>query len=119
MESVDAGCVPDVALADEAHRPVRRTAEHLRIDLVLVASGFDDAESLGYDLWASERGCSTGTGFLPSDAFASLSRLERCLDRCLLAPGAEEIISAPLDGHVLPDLLRHAARTLASNVMRR
>lgn len=114
VESVDAGCVADVTLADEAHRPVRRTAEHLRIELVLVASGLDDVESLGYDRWAAEQGCSPGMGFLPSDAFASLPGLQRCLDRCRIAPDAEEVISAPLEGRVSPDLLRHAARTLAA-----
>lgn len=103
----------------ESHRPLLNTASHLRLDVVLVASGLDDVERLDYDCWASDRGCSPGLGFLPKEAFDSLSALERCLDRDLLAVDTDEVIAAPLDTNVSVDLLRHASRALDSRVRQR
>lgn len=117
VESLDDGRVPDATLADEAHRPVLRTAEHLRVDLVLIAIGLDDVESLDYNRWASDRGCSSGLGFLPKEAFDSRPELERYLDRLRIGPDTAEVTTAPLDAGVSPDLVRHAARALAQVVV--
>ena len=103
----------DADTAAEAHRPLLNAAAHLRIDLVLVASGLDDVESLGYKDWASGRGCSPGLGFLPAEAFNSAAALERELDRIRAAGDAGEAITAPLDAGVSPELVRHASRVLS------
>lgn len=108
----------DEDAAAEAHRPLLNAAAHLRIDLVLVASGLDDVASLGYGDWASGRGCSPGLGFLPKEAFESRSQLERCLDRLADGSGTAEVITAPLDAGVVPDLVRHASRALAGSAAR-
>ncbi|MDE0657868.1 MAG: hypothetical protein OXH58_14950 [Acidimicrobiaceae bacterium] len=112
VEDTIAPPVGDAAAA-ESHRPLLNAAAHLRIDLVLVASGLDDVASLGYGDWASGRGCSPGLGFLPKEAFESRSQLERCLDRLADGSGTAEVISAPLDHAVSTDLVRHAARVLS------
>lgn len=104
--------------AAEAHRPLLNTAAHLRINLVLVACGLDDAASLGYDYWASDRGCSPGLGYLPAEAFDSAVALERWLDRSRATGGFEEVITAPLAGNVSPGLVRQAALALAKVVAR-
>ena len=96
--------------AAEAHRPLLNAAAHLRIDLALVASGLDDVASLGYDCWASGQGCSPGLGYLPADAFDSAAALEGWLDRIR---AAGEVITAPLEANVAPDVVRHASRALA------
>ena len=113
VEAADAGDCVDAEMALEAHRPIRRAAHHLRMDLVLVTSDPDSAESLGYERWVSDRGCSPGLGFLCSEALESLPELQLCLDCQLGAAGADEVITAPLDASVSPDLLRHASRVLA------
>jgi len=104
--------------AAESHRPLLNAAAHLRVDLVLVASGLDDGGSLGYDRWTSGRGCSPGLGFLPAEAFDSAAALERVLDRNRAAGDAGEVITTPLDDSVSPDVVRHAARSLARVVAR-
>ena len=103
----------DEDAAAEAHRPLLNAAAHLRIDLVLVASGLDDVASLGYEDWASDRGCSPGLAFLPADAFDSAAALERELDRIRAAGDPSEAITAPLDAGVSPELVRHASRVLS------
>ena len=100
----------DAAL--ESHRPLLNAAAHLRMELVLVASDTDVAASFGYNYFASSRGRSPGLAFLPREAFHSLSDLQQCLDRHRDAAGADEVITAPLDDRVSPDLLRHASRVL-------
>lgn len=104
--------------AVEAHRPLLNAAAHLRIDLVLVAGGLDDGASLGYDRWASGRGCSPGLGFLPVEAFDSAAALERWLDRSRAAGDPVEVITPPLDAGVSPDRVRQASRALAHVVAR-
>ncbi|MXZ54476.1 MAG: hypothetical protein F4Z34_14975 [Acidimicrobiaceae bacterium] len=99
--------------AAESHRPLLNAATHLRIDLVLVASGLDDAASLGYDCWASGRGCSPGLGYLPANAFDSAAALERWLDGIRAAGDPGEVITAPLDADVAPDVVRLGSRALA------
>ena len=100
----------------ESHRPLLNAAAHLRIDLVLVASGLDDVASLGYDCWVSGRSCSPGLGFLPAEGFDSAAALERWLGRTRAAGDLREVITAPLDVGVSPDLVRQASRVLAQVV---
>ena len=104
--------------AVEAHRPLLNAAAHLRIGLVLVASNLDGVESLGYDCWASDRGCSPGLGYLPSQAFDSLAVLDRWLDQSRSVGDPGEVVTAPLASGVSPDLVRHAARSLTRVVAR-
>ena len=103
--------------AAEAHRPLLNAAAHLRIELVLVASGLAGVASLGYDCWVSSRGCSPGLGLLPVEAFASAAALERELDRIRAAGDPSEVITAPLGAGVLPQLVRQASRALARAVV--
>ena len=103
----------DEDAAADAHRPLLNAAAHLRIELVLVASGLDDAASLGYERWASTRGCSPGLGFLPAEAFGSAAALERELDRIRSDGDPSEAITAPLGAGLSPDLVRHASRVLS------
>ena len=117
VEEAAASWAGDQAAA-EAHRPLLNAAAHLRIDLVLVASGLDDVESLGYDRWVSEMGCSPGLGYLTAEAFDSAAALERGLDRIRAAGEPEEVVTAPLAGSVSPGLVRQAARALAQVVAR-
>ena len=120
VESMDAGDSVAAELLVEAHRPILRSAHHLRTDVLLAmtVAGAAPPSSLGYDCWASGRGCSPGLGFLPADAFDSAAALERWLDRTRGAGGLEEIITAPLAGSVSPGLVRQAARALAQVVAR-
>ena len=117
VENATASWAGDKAAA-ESHRPLLNAAAHLRIDLVLVASGLDDVASLGYDFWVSGRGCSPGLGFLPKKAFDSRAELERGLDRLGAGADAAEVITEPLDNGVSPDWVRHASRVLAQVVAR-
>ncbi len=117
MEDVGPSPVSADAAA-ESHRPLLNAAAHLRIDLVLVSSGLDDVASLGYDCWASDRGCSPGLGYLPAAAFVSAVALERWLDRTRAAGYAGEVVTAPLAAGVSPELSRHAARALAGTAAR-
>ena len=107
----------DEEAAAEAHRPLLNAAAHLRIDLVLVASGLAGVASLGYDCWVSSRGCSPELGLLPVEAFASAAALERELDRIRAAGDPSEVITAPLGAGVSPQLVRHASRALARAVV--
>ena len=119
VESVDAGDSVATELLVEAHRPILRSAHHLRTDvlLVLTASGAALPSSFGYDRWASDRDCSPGLGFLPAEAFDSAAALERELDRVRAAGDPSEVVTAPLDAGVSPDLVRHASRALAKAVV--
>lgn len=126
----------------EAHEPILRTAEHLRLDVLLIgapasgargdgtgaaaagaadrdpsadglAAGCDPAR-LGYERWAGSGGCSEGLVFLPPAVFESVAMLDRCLDerRAELA-GAAEAITAPLGPDADPAAVRAAAGRLA------
>ena len=126
----------------EAHEPILRTAEHLRLDILLIgtpasgargdgtgaaaagaadrdpsadglAAGCDPAR-LGYERWAGSRGCSEGLVFLPPAVFESVVMLDRCLDerRAELA-GAAEAVTAPLGPGTDPAAVRAAAGRLA------
>lgn len=126
----------------EAHEPILRIAEHLRLDVFLVvttasgaagggtsaaatgaagrapsangtATGCDPAR-LGYERWAGPGGCSDGLAFLPSAVFESPVALNRGLDesRSELA-AAHEAITAPLGPDTDPAAVRAAAARLA------
>ena len=123
----------------EAHEPILRTAEHLRLDVLLIgvpasgargdgtgagaadrdpsadglAAGCDPAR-LGYERWAGSGGCSEGLVFLPPAVFESVAMLDRCLDerRAKLA-GAAEAVTAPLGPGTDPAAVRAAAGRLA------
>ena len=119
VESVDAGDSAAAELLVEAHRPVLRSAHHLRTEVLLVTTtgAAVPPSSLGYGRWASGRGCSPGLGYLPAEAFDSAAALERWLDRIRAAVQPEEVITGPLDGSVSPGLVRQAARALAKAVV--
>lgn len=116
VEDATTAWAGDDAAAD-AHRPLLNAAAHLRMELVLVASGLEKVTSLGYEDWASDRGCSPGLGFLPAEAFDSAAALEHWLDRFQTLGDVEEVITAPLDPDVAPDLVRYASRALARAVV--
>ena len=104
--------------AVESHRPLLTAAAHLRMELVLVAGDLDDAGSFGYESFVSRRGCSQGLGLLAEEAFDSPAELELCLDRHRAGTVPEEVITAPLDDRVSPDLLRRASGVLSGEVAR-
>ena len=108
VETDRPGLDPDRAA--EAHEPILRTAEHLRLDVFLVmppAAGAADLDlsrtgdiagaaagdpsatgpvpachpaGLGYKRWASPDGCSEGLAFLSAGVFESTAAVDRCLD---------------------------------------
>ena len=126
----------------EAHEPILRTAEHLRLDALLIvasasgavsdgpgaaaanaagpapsaagpAAGCDPAR-LGYERWAGPGGCSDGLAFLPAGVFESAAALNRGLDerRAELA-AADKAITAPLGPGADPAAVRAAVARLA------
>lgn len=128
----------------EAHEPILRTAEHLRLDVLLIvaptsgatgdgtgaaAAGAVDRDSsadgrvagcdpaqLGYKHWAAPDGCSEGLAFLSACVFESTAALNRGLEerRAELA-GAAEAVTAPLGPDADPAAVRAAAARLAEN----
>ena len=108
VEAEHSGLDPDRAA--EAHEPILRTAEHLRLDVLLVAS----PARLGYERWAGPGGCSEGLAFLPSAVFESPVALNRGLDerRAELA-GAAEAVTVLLGPGTDPAAVRAAAARLA------
>ena len=104
--------------AAESHRPLLNAAAHLRMDLVLIATGLEDVESLDYDRWACAGGCSPGLGFLRAEAFDSASTLDHWLDRIRACGDLGEVITPPLDAGVSPELVRHASWVLSGEVAR-
>lgn len=128
----------------EAHEPILRTAEHLRLDVLLIvaptsgatgygtgaaAAGAVDRDSsadgrvagcdpaqLGYKHWAAPDGCSEGLAFLSAGVFESTAALNRGLEerRAELA-GAAEAVTAPLGPDADPAAVRAAAARLAEN----
>lgn len=112
VESADAGRLPGADLVDEAHRPVLRAAEHLRIDVLLLVTSSCRSRfaSLGYRLWAAPDGCADGLAFLPAAAFCSDRALAGCIEDGRVAlVQASEAVTAPLGPGVDPGLLRQAA----------
>lgn len=107
----------DTDRAAEAHEPILRTAEHLRLDVFLIVTPADTCypARLGYERWASPGGCSAGLAFLPATAFESATALDRCLDgrRTELARAAEAV-AGPLGSDADPAAVRAAARLAES-----
>jgi len=126
----------------EAHEPILRTAEHLRLNVFLVvttasgaagdgpgaaatgaagrapsangtATGCDPAR-LGYERWAGPGGCSDGLAFLSAGIFESAAALNRGLDerRAELAEAAMAV-AAPLGPGTDPAAVRAAVARLA------
>ena len=114
VETDRPGLDPDRAA--EAHEPILRTAEHLRLDVFLVVTpaGACRPAGLGYKRWASPDGCSEGLAFLPASVFESPAALNCCLDerRAELAE-ATEAVAASLGPHADPAAVRSAAVRLA------
>lgn len=119
----------DLERTAEAHEPILRTAEHLRLDIFLIADPAADAPDrnpsaagatgcdparLGYERWASPSGCSEGLAFLPAGVFESSAAVDRCLDehRDELAE-ADEAVTAPFGPAADPAAVRFAAARLA------
>jgi len=128
----------------EAHEPILRTAEHLRLDVLLIVAPTSDATGdgtgaaaagavdrdpsadgrvagcdpaqLGYKHWAAPDGCSEGLAFLSAGVFESTAALNRGLEerRAELA-GAAEAVTAPLGPDADPAAVRAAAARLAEN----
>ena len=140
VETECLGLEPDQVA--EAHEPILRIADHLRIDVLLIAvpasgatgTGVSAASAgtasrnssnagpaagcdpvrLGYERWAAPGGCSEGLAFLPAGVFESPAALDRGLDerRAELA-GAAEAVTAPLGPGTDPAAVRAAAVRLA------
>lgn len=102
----------DPAVAAELHGPLVKVAAHLRLGVVLVCTGKTPAEDLGYGRWVSSGGSSPGLGFLPDEAFGSQRHLRRALARASDGLDDCEMVTAPLDDRVAPDLVRMAAAML-------
>ena len=102
----------DDDLAIEAHQPIIRAAEHLRVDLLLVATGtaIRSPVALGYRKWASVSGCSEGLRLVPADAFESAEALALHVEtqRAELR-GTTEVVTGPLRPDVAPEVVRSAA----------
>lgn len=102
----------DASIAAEMHRPLRRAADHLRVGVLLVATGpiagVPAPAELGYARWASPEGCADGLGFLPAAAFRSDRDLSRWVRRTPQVAHAAEVVTAPLDPTVSPEQIRSA-----------
>ena len=102
-------------LAVEAHRPIVRSAGHLRVEVLLVStlavSGA--AARPAYERWVGPDRCSDGLAFLPSAAFASTALVARCVDHHgIRLASAETVLTAPLGPDADPGVVRHAAGLL-------
>lgn len=127
VEAVRPGLDPDRAA--EAHEPILRTAEHLRLDIFLIADPAADAPGcnpsaagatgcdparLGYERWVSPGGCSEGLAFLSAGVFESFVSLDRCFDeRQDELAEADEAVTASLGPNANPAAVRAAAVRLA------
>ena len=100
----------------EAHEPILRTAEHLRLDVFLVMTPAEACHParLGYKRWAAPAGCSEGLAFLPASLFESPAAASSGLDerREELARAAEAV-TAPLGPDADPAAVRVVAARLA------
>ena len=117
VEQVNGGGWFDATLAAEMHRPILRAADHLHVDLVLVAigqaSGAVSPGTLGYPSWVSPDGCSDGLAFLPSAVVESPEALDRWIGPRAGLAEAAEVVTAPLGPSVRPDVMRSAAALIA------
>ena len=106
----------DASIAAEMHGPPRRAADHLHVDVLLVATGpiagVSAPAELGYSRWVSPQGCSDGLGFLPAAALRSDRTLSRWVRRTPQAADCGEVVTAPLDSTVGPEQVRSAVAAL-------
>ena len=102
----------DASIAAELHEPLRRAADHLRVDVLLVATGpitgVPTPAKLGYARWVSPEGCADGLGFLPAAALQSQQALSRWARRTPQLARAAEVVTAPLSPAVSPEQIRSA-----------
>ena len=102
----------DASIAAELHEPLQRAADHLRVDVLLVATGpitgVPEPAELGYARWVSPEGCADGLGFLPSAALQSQQALSRWAERMSQEASAAEVVTAPLGQTVSPEQIRSA-----------
>ena len=112
VEAGGPGLHVDASIAAELHEPLRRAADHLRVDVVLVATGpiagVPAPAELGYARWVSPEGCADGLGFLPADALQSQQALSRWARRTPQEASAAEVVTAPLGQTVSPEQIRSA-----------
>ena len=112
VEAGAPGLHVDASIAAELHEPLRRAADHLRVDVLLVATGpitgVPTPAKLGYARWVSPEGCADGLGFLPAAALQSEQALFRWARRAPQAAGAAEVVTAPLSPTVSPEQIRSA-----------
>ncbi len=96
----------------EAHRPIVRSAAHLRVEVILVAthSAANAAAQLAYEHWVGPDHCSEGFAFLPATALASPQSATDCISR---PTPADTVVTAPLSAGTDPDLVRLTARLIA------
>ena len=112
VEAGAGGLYVDASIAAEMHRPLRRAADHLRVDVLLVATGpiagVPTPADLGYARWVSPDGCADGLGFLPAAALRSERALSRWARSAPLGAGSAEVVTAPLGPAVGPEQIRSA-----------
>lgn len=109
------GAVDDLMV--EAHRPIVRSAVHLRVEVLLVSthSASNATARLAYERWVGPDRCADGLAFLPAAAFASIATAARCLDRqAIPLASADAVLTAPLGADADPGVVRHAAELLAA-----
>ena len=117
VESADAGNRVDAELALEAHRPILRSASHLRVEVLLVSthSVSNAAARLAHERWVGPDDCSDGLAFLPSAALASTEAVDRCVDhQGIRLASADTVLTAPLGEDADPGVVRYAAGLLAA-----
>ena len=117
IESTDSGSFVNDELALEAHRPIVRSADHLRVEVILVSTHAATrmAARLAYERWAGPDGCSDGLALLPSAAFASTTAMARCVERrAVQLVSADTVLTADLDADVDPDVVRYAVGLVAT-----
>ncbi len=103
-----------VDLIVEAHRPIVRSAAHLRIGVLLVAthSAANTAARLAYRQWVGPDHCSEGLAFLPATALASPQSATDCISHLA---SADTVVTGPLSADTGPDVVRLAARLLGGS----
>lgn len=117
VESADVGDRVDAELALEAHRPILRAADHLRVEVLLVSTHAVTraAARLAHERCAGPDGCSDGLAFLPAAAFSSTAAVARFVDQqqSRLA-AADTVLTSPLGAGTDPEVVRYAAGLLAA-----
>ena len=117
VEGREPGMWVDALIAAELHEPLRRAADHLRVDLLLAATGpiagVPSPPKLGYARWVSPEGCADGLGFLPAADLQSEQTLSRWARRASQEAGAAEVVTGPLSPAVSPEQIRSAVAVVS------